>query len=234
MDPTLSVIIGRFSGMDPARPKEWKPLVHLTLMDIAGYPGREVVRMGVALWERGGNDLRWAASDLINAHPGALEAVRVEEVERLGETMDDWGTVDIFASIAGPLWREGRITDETVHAWAASENRWWRRAALVVTVYLNARARGGEGDPDRTIAVCELLAAEQDEMVVKAMSWALRELSKRDRVCVGEFLLDHENELAARVLREVRSQLETGLKNPGARKPKQKSRKKGKKKKRRR
>jgi 3-methyladenine DNA glycosylase AlkD len=51
-------------------------------------------------------------------------------------------------------------------------------------------------------------------MVVKAMSWALRELSRRDPDTVRDFLDEHDNILAARVKREVANKLETGLKNP--------------------
>ena len=36
---------------------------------------------------------------------------------------------------------------------------------------------GGAGDAARTLAVCELLAAAQEDMVVKALSWALRALA---------------------------------------------------------
>jgi len=49
-------------------------------------------------------------------------------------------------------------------------------------------------------------------MVVKALSWALRELSKRDADCVKAFLRTEDLRLAARVRREVRSKLETGRK----------------------
>ena len=51
-------------------------------------------------------------------------------------------------------------------------------------------------------------------MVVKALSWALRELSKRDPTAVQRFLEQHHGVLAARVVREVRNKLSTGLKNP--------------------
>jgi 3-methyladenine DNA glycosylase AlkD len=54
-------------------------------------------------------------------------------------------------------------------------------------------------------------------MVVKAMSWALRELSKRDQKAVRSFLDEHRDKLSARVLREVRNKLSTGLKNPKGR-----------------
>jgi len=84
----------------------------------------------------------------------------------------------------------------------------------VSTVPLNSRARGGGGDTARTVAVCRTLVGDRDDMVVKAMSWALRELAKRDPSAARRFLTAHRKELAARVLREVGNKLATGLKNP--------------------
>jgi 3-methyladenine DNA glycosylase AlkD len=49
-------------------------------------------------------------------------------------------------------------------------------------------------------------------MVVKAMSWALRMLVAWDRAAVETFLARHEDRLAARVKREVRTKLRTGKK----------------------
>ena len=49
-------------------------------------------------------------------------------------------------------------------------------------------------------------------MVVKALSWALRELVVRDPGAVRTFLDEHD--LAARVRREVTNKLQTGLKQP--------------------
>jgi hypothetical protein len=60
-----------------------------------------------------------------------------------------------------------------------------------------------------------MLVADSDDMVVKAMSWALRALVVHDADAVGRFLAEHEGILAARVMREVRNKLATGLKNPG-------------------
>ena len=91
---------------------------------------------------------------------------------------------------------------------------WWRRAALVSTVALNVRSHGGTGDIARTLAICRLLVEDHEDMVVKALSWALRELVAHDPHAVEEFLQDHESVLAARVNREVRNKLTTGLKNP--------------------
>jgi 3-methyladenine DNA glycosylase AlkD len=51
-------------------------------------------------------------------------------------------------------------------------------------------------------------------MVAKALSWALRELVVHDAKAVQRFLDEHEEVLAARVKREVKNKLRTGLKNP--------------------
>jgi 3-methyladenine DNA glycosylase AlkD len=59
-----------------------------------------------------------------------------------------------------------------------------------------------------------MLLRDRDDMVVKALSWSLRELSKRDRRAVELFIDRYEKELHPRVKREVRNKLETGLKNP--------------------
>jgi 3-methyladenine DNA glycosylase AlkD len=55
---------------------------------------------------------------------------------------------------------------------------------------------------------------DRDDMVVKALSWALRELSKRDPAAVAAFISENQTRLAPRVLREVGNKLKTGLKNP--------------------
>jgi 3-methyladenine DNA glycosylase AlkD len=177
-------------------------------------PAEAVVAVAMALVDR----QRWVAYELLANHPGGLDHLGVEEVERLGEGMADWGSVDAFGcTVSGPAWRRGRIPDAAVHRWAASPDRWWRRAALVSTVPLNLRSRGGTGDTGRTLDICRRLAADGDDMVVKALSWALRELVVWDPEAVRRFLDDHHEVLAARVRREVRGKLETGRKHPARR-----------------
>lgn len=57
-------------------------------------------------------------------------------------------------------------------------------------------------------------AVDGEDAVVKALSWALRKLSERDPDAVRSFVARHDERLAARVRREVRNKLATGLKNP--------------------
>lgn len=158
---------------------------------------------------------RGMAYELILYHRDAFQRLGEAEVEELGRGIHSWGSVDSFARlVSGPAWRDGQVSDELIHHWAESEDRWWRRAALVSTVALNVRSRGGRGDVPRTLGVCRLLVDDPDDMVVKALSWALRELVVHDPEAVRGFLEEHEDRLTARVKREVRNKLTTGLKNP--------------------
>jgi 3-methyladenine DNA glycosylase AlkD len=189
---------------------------------LKGARGREVIALADALVRRGGIARRFVAYELVHHHRGALSSVAARDVERLGRGLDGWGAVDgLGLYVAGPAWRERRLSDARILRWARSKDRWWRRAALVSTVALNSRARGGSGDAARTLAVCRALVADRDDMVVKAMSWALRELAKREPAAAGRFVAAHRSELAARVVREVGNKLATGLKNPPRRRNRQ-------------
>jgi 3-methyladenine DNA glycosylase AlkD len=156
---------------------------------------------------------RLTAYELIACHPSGVDALTSTSVRRLGRDLADWGNVDTFACLlAGPAWREGRLATRLVHGWLRSADRWQRRTGVVCTVALNVRARGGRGDVARTLDVCRRVVGDRDDMVVKALSWALRSLVEWDRAAVAGFLEEHAA-LAARVKREVGNKLRTGRKN---------------------
>ena len=158
---------------------------------------------------------RGTAYELVCYHKNTYCSLGEAKIEALGQGMDSWWSVDSFARlISGPAWRDGLISDEPIYKWAHSEDRWWRRAALVSTVAFNVKSHGGTGNTERTLALCRILVDDHDDMVVKAMSWALRMLVPWDPEAVGAFLNDYDNRLAGRVKREVNNKLTTGLKNP--------------------
>lgn len=178
-------------------------------------PPGAVVALARRLLDQPGADSRFVAYELVHHHRAALRSLHAKELRQLGRGLDSWGAVDTFACyLAGPAWREHQVPEALIHGWARSKDRWWRRAALVSTVPLNNKTRGGQGDTARTLAVCAMLVEDRDDMVVKALSWALRELARRDPKSVRAFLAEHKDALAARVVREVRNKLTTGLKNP--------------------
>lgn len=157
----------------------------------------------------------WFAYEIIAHHKAALASLTIGEIEALGQGMASWEEVDTFGVLlSGAAWLNGSISDADIKRWAKSKDFWWRRAALVSTVVLNGKTRGGKGDTKRTLAICEMLVNDHEDMIVKAMSWALRSLAPWDAMAVKGFLARHEDELAARVKREVNNKLRTGLKTP--------------------
>lgn len=158
---------------------------------------------------------RFIGDELIATRPDAFGMLNRTRLERLGSGLSSWDQADCFACyLSGPAWREGHIDDQAIVHWARSTNRWWRRAALVSTVPLNVKARGGRGDTRRTLRICSLVAEDRDEVVVKALSWALRALVERDPDAVRQFIEENKARLPSLVRREVRNKLETGRKNP--------------------
>jgi hypothetical protein len=158
---------------------------------------------------------RWQAYELIAGHQGAYQGLNADQLERLGQGINSWWSTDAFArTLSGPAWRDGRVKNELFVEWARSPDFWWRRAALVSTVAFNVRSQGGMGDVERTLLICRMLVDDHEDMVVKALSWALRQLVYFDRQAVEGFLGEYDSVLAGRVKREVGNKLLIGLKYP--------------------
>jgi hypothetical protein len=181
-------------------------------------PAHAVVEFALALSAGGCWEERLIAYEVVAAHRAAAASLNERQVAGMAKGLEDWGTVDLFGvTILGPAWREGQVSDTTIDRLArstgslASSPRPRRHRST-----LNSKARGASegGDARRTPASAGNLLADRDDMVVKALSWALRELAKRDPTAVRVFVDAHDGRVAARVLREVSSKLRTGLKTP--------------------
>jgi len=154
------------------------------------------------------------AYELIGRNRKLLDSLSYTDLKDLGRNLDNWASVDHYSvGMYGVLWRRGVVKDAHIQSLLKSDNFWDRRVAVVATVALNLKSRGGEGDTPRTLAVCEQVVGDHRDMIQKALSWALRELSKRDREAVIGFMETHNNRLARRVVREVGHKLEFGTKN---------------------
>jgi 3-methyladenine DNA glycosylase AlkD len=177
-------------------------------------PTAEVRAAAQTLEARAGQGGKWVAYELIRHHAGAFAAFGEADARDHAARVQSWYAVDALGTIlVGPAWARGQLPNTLIEDWSKSGDRWLRRSALVAVVGLNARASGGPGDAARTLPICDRLAADRDDMVEKALSWALRALSVRDRPAVERFMAEHEAVLAARVKREVRNKLATGLKS---------------------
>ena len=156
---------------------------------------------------------RFVPYELVQNHPAAMAGITWSEVERLGDGMASWDEVDCFGcSISGPAWAAGQISDVKIKAWARSPDRWRRRAALVSTLALNGRPLA-QNSTERTLEICRLLIADREDMVVKAMSWALRRLGTKVPDAARNFVNQHKERLAPLIVREVNRKLTTGRKD---------------------
>lgn len=159
-------------------------------------------------------ELQQIAFEYLQTEKNLYKSLTEEFIESIEINLDNWLSVDYFgALVIGCAWREGLVSTEKVKRYLKSNDFWKRRIAVVATVSLNQKARGGLGDSERTLEICKLVVDDHQEMIVKALSWALRELAKTDKNPVIEFINENENRLHKKVLREVKNKIETGLKN---------------------
>lgn len=202
-------------ALDQASPStvpEWRVLRRGWSRQLRDRSAPEIIQLAERLLDSGAWG-RLTAYELVAYHPGGVAELGTATVRRLARGLDDWVGVDTFGCcLAGPAWREGHLPTGQVEQWLRSSDRWQRRLAVVCTVPLNLRARGGRGDVPRTLAVCRRVVDDRDDMVVKALSWALRSAAVWDRQAIADFLETHAARLAPRVLREVRTKLRTGRK----------------------
>jgi 3-methyladenine DNA glycosylase AlkD len=171
---------------------------------LADAPAITVLGVVWPLVESDDTALRLVGYELCANHAGAMGLVRLRTLRRLAVHLTSWFDADCLGKlIMGPAWRSGQISDASIFAFAMSKNLWARRVALVSTLGQTT---------SRTLRVCRMLAADREPMVWKALSWALRDLSKRDPEAVRGFIAEHAARLASGVVREVRNKLETGTK----------------------
>jgi 3-methyladenine DNA glycosylase AlkD len=180
---------------------------------IASAAPESVVQLALHLLAENSDLLRFFSYEIVRHHKLAWDQLTTADLLKLGKGLDSWSAVDCFAMLlSGPMWAEGRIPDKLIVAWADSKDRWWRRAALVSTVALSRC--GDAKDVAKVARICTLLVRDRDDMVVKALSWALREMAKKHPEGARNFRAKHEHVLAARVTREVSNKLKSGLKTP--------------------
>lgn len=175
---------------------------------------REWISLCKELVKRDVFECQVIAYELIGRNKKLLNALNYKDLMDLWRNLDNWASVDHFTvGIYGVLWGKGVVKDQHIEKLLKSDNFWDRRVAVVSTVALNLKSRGGSGDTPRTIAVCEKVVDDREDLIRKALSWALRELSKRDPQAVRDFLDKYQKRLAGLVIREVNHKLDFGTKN---------------------
>jgi len=196
------------------RTPEFRLLIKEWWIKLKNWPPEKLIQFAKELVATRIFECNQLAYELLSKNINALRLLKLKDLEELGKNMDNWATTDCFSvMISGWAWREKQISDFDVLNWLETGNLWWRRAAIVSTVALNLRSRGGKGDADRTLMICEKVIPDREKLIVKALSWALRELSKSNKPAVERFMYKYDLQIAPLARREIWTKLETGRKN---------------------
>ncbi len=123
-------------------------IVRRLVKELKGESAEEMLHLAKELVSRRIFECQQVAYEFLSKSRKALEIIGLEDLRDLGQGLDNWISVDTYSTfLAGVAWREGRIPDDVIREWAGSDDRWMRRTAIVSTVALNQKSRGGTGDP---------------------------------------------------------------------------------------
>ncbi len=166
-----------------------------------------------ALWAGESREELILASELLQRYKRFIPDLEWAHFDRWRRRLDNWEVTDSLGQrILGP-WILSQPEPRVKHLYELiqDENVWSRRLALVATTWLN-RGRKDLSFPEVTLDLVDQVRQERHPMITKAISWALRELTKKHPDDVARYLDANREELAPHVVREVRNKLTTGRK----------------------
>lgn len=175
-----------------------------TLLWAAPEPGPEPDLESDPVHER-----RAAAIALLEARSALLGPDDLALLERFLRESRTWALVDDLAgSVVGPLIeraadatpeRAGELTD-TLDRWAADEDFWIRRSALLAHLL---PLRAGRGDFARFGRIADGMLDEREFFVRKAIGWVLRDTSRTRPELVFEWILPRAARASGLTVREA-------------------------------
>lgn len=132
------------------------------------------------------------------------------DFDRIRRSLDTWEATDHLAhDLAVWVANDPEPRFNRLRTMVRSRHLWTRRLAVVTASQLNRKGLG----IDLTIELVDLVRAERDPMITKAVSWALRELAVAAPGTAERYLELRGDELPAIAVRETRNKLRTGTKS---------------------
>ena len=176
--------------------------VRATIRQVAPTLNRAILLAVVdALWARPVFERRLAAAVLLEARSDLLEPADLALLERLIRDSHTWALVDVLAgSVTGQLLIRHPDAVGTLDRWAADDDFWVRRSALLALMKPVKR----EGLPlDRFFRYADAMLDEKEFFVRKAIGWVLREASKRRPAEVVAWLSTRTHRASGVTMREA-------------------------------
>ena len=159
------------------------------------------------LWARPVFELRAASVEMLERHPLLLEPQDLATIERMLRESGTWALVDWLATrVAAPLVeRQPELLGE-IDRWAADQDFWVRRAALLA---LLPPLRRGRGEFERFGRYADAMLEENEFFIRKALGWVLREVGKRRPELVENWLRPRAARASGLTVREAVKYLPT-------------------------
>lgn len=154
-----------------------------------------------ALWGRGVHERRLVAVELLGLYRERLRPEDTALLERLLRESRTWALVDGLAtSVVGSLVERYPEMGSVLDRWAADDDFWMRRSALLA---LLPGLRRGAGDFERFSRYADAMLGERQFFVRKAIGWVLRDTGRKRPTMVYEWLLRRAGRVSGVTLREA-------------------------------
>jgi len=140
--------------------------------------------------------------------------INPEKLDEWLEELEGWAEIDTLCQstfTAKEFLSDWKAWMGLLRKFRESENISKRRASLVLLVK-PIREPGYQKLVDLAFENINHLKSEDDKLITKAVSWLLREMTKKYRQQVEDYLDENEDSLPAVAVRETRRKLETGKK----------------------
>ena len=142
-----------------------------------------------------------AAIELLDHDADRLGYDDVELLERMLRESRTWALVDgLAASVVGQLVEGDARVGAILDRWAADDDFWIRRSALLA---LLVPLRKGGGDFERFGRYADAMLGEREFFIRKAIGWVLRDTARRRPDLVYEWLLPRAARASGVTMREA-------------------------------
>ena len=166
-----------------------------------GLARADVLAVARALWHRPMHDCRMASVELLDRNAGLLRAEDSLLVETMLRTARTWALVDTLAGrVMGPLAERYPELGSTLDRWAADDDFWIRRSAMLA---LLGPLRRGDGDFARFGRYADSMLEEKEFFIRKAIGWILRDTAKRRPALVADWLAPRVHRASGVTMREA-------------------------------
>lgn len=167
----------------------------------------DVVALVDELWDTDVYERRLLGVELITATPKLWRAADLPWIERLLRNCHTWALVDGLATTAvGRIAATDPAAFDVLEAWVGSDDMWVRRTSVLG---LRDLCRSGR-EWDRFERAADVLLAEREFFIRKALGWVSRETGRRHPELVSPWVRANLDRMNAVTIREAVKYLPDG------------------------